>query len=70
MRVTSRFCSAASRLNGGGVNCLVAMYRPNSEWLAAQLIVELADKLRVVGRARQADTEQGRTDRPSSGACS
>ena len=25
MRVTSRFCSAASRLKGGGVNCDVAM---------------------------------------------
>ena len=25
MRVTSTFCCAASRLNGGGVNCFVAM---------------------------------------------
>ncbi len=30
MRVTSRFSCAASRLKGGGVNCFVAMYRPNT----------------------------------------
>ena len=54
MRVTSRFSSASARLNGGGVNSLVADVAAEQRVLAAQLIVDLADVLPLVGRARQA----------------
>ena len=58
MRVTSRFSSAASRLNGGGVNCLVADVAAEERVLAVQLIVDLADVLSFVGRGRQAVLDQ------------